>query len=101
MPSVFPYPLELPKAVETDVAFQLDAKYFINDRGREIDFLAGDRLDCAVEVKIRNRIDSSDVKYLLKSGFKRKIVVVKPSSKLGISGLETATPMQICSLSLS
>ncbi len=77
-----PFPIEFGKKAETEVAFQLSAEYFWNDRGREIDFIVGDKLEKAVEVKMRNSINKKAVKTILNSHFPHKFLVTKLGAKI-------------------
>jgi len=83
---------DVSKIVETDVAFQLNAMYFWNLRGEEIDFVIFNNKDnkdknIAVEVKYRKRIDSCDVKTFNSKNFKKlnikdKYLIIRDGSAL-------------------
>jgi predicted AAA+ superfamily ATPase len=75
---------------ETEVAFQTGAEFFWNDKGKEIDFIAGAAHDCGIEVKMRRSIDGRDVKWLLKDrlGLKRRVLVAPLGSDVSVKGAE-------------
>jgi predicted AAA+ superfamily ATPase len=79
------------KIIETDVAFQLDAKYFVNNKGKEeIDFLLFNEITSkkiGVEVKYKNLITNKDVNnfkssFVKKLNLDKRIIVIKDESKL-------------------
>lgn len=73
-----PYPVDLGKIAETEVAFQVKPEFFWNKRGREVDFIVGEELKTGIEVKMRNTIRLRDIKTLLdKDDLDRKIVIHK------------------------
>jgi predicted AAA+ superfamily ATPase len=83
--------LDISKIIETDVAFQLNAKYFINNKGKEeIDFLLIDDTNSkkiGVEVKYRNSITNKDVSnfrssFVKKLNLDKRIIITKEESKL-------------------
>lgn len=85
------------KIIETDVCFQLDAKYFINNKGKEkIDFILLDPIffkKIGVKVKYRNLITSSDVSSFSSSVVKKlnlhkKTIIVKAESRLSFDTKE-------------
>ncbi len=90
-----PFMPSLAKIAETETASKLSAEYFWNEKGKEIDFVIGKELEIGVEVKIRNTVDNSDLKWLLNSKIplKRKIVVVMPESKIHTSSTIEAVPL--------
>lgn len=81
-----PYVPDLAAMAETETAWQSGAEYFFRDRNNEIDFIAGPELDIGIEVKMRNRIDRSDVAFLGHSPMKlaKKYVVVQAESRLNL-----------------
>lgn len=80
---VSPYKPEFGKKVETEVAFQLSAEYYWNDRGREIDFIIGDEYNIGVEVKMRNVISQKHVRGLINNTFtKEKYLITKHGSDI-------------------
>jgi hypothetical protein len=77
------------KLIETDVAFQLNAEYFWDDKGtREIDFIIYDNVfskKIGVEVKYKNQITTKDINnFKLKSALKlnldKKYLIIKDNS---------------------
>ena len=78
------------RMAEAEAAFKLNARFFWNHRGKEIDFLVGEQNDIGVEIKFRKRVDNSDIKWLLsdKLGLSRKIVVVPSTSRVEVTGAE-------------
>ncbi|MEM4295380.1 MAG: ATP-binding protein, partial [Candidatus Anstonellales archaeon] len=72
---------DLSKIAETEVAWKLNAEFFWNDRGKEIDFIKNSN---AIEVKMRKTIDKNDIKWLIKTELKikRKIVITMPETKV-------------------
>lgn len=99
--AILPYPVDFALIVESDAAFELGARYFFNERGKEIDFIVGKKLDIGVEVKMRARIDKSDVKCLLGRPLRERYVVVKPETKLNVMGVKPILPMNLWRLKLS
>ncbi len=85
---IYPYPIDFGKKAETEVAFQISPDYFLNNRGSEIDFIVGNDLDVAVEVKMRNIIKMKHIRTLVNSNFNHKYVVVKIDSKVDVDGIE-------------
>jgi predicted AAA+ superfamily ATPase len=88
---------DMSKIIETDVCFQLDAKYFLNNKGKEeIDFLLIDPITSkkiGVEVKYRNLITNKDTNafksvIVKKLNLSKKIIIVKADSKLGFNTKE-------------
>lgn len=88
---------DMSKIIETDVCFQLDAKYFINNKGKEeIDFILIDPIffkKIGVEVKYRNLITNNDVSSFNSSVIKKlklhkKIIIVKAESRLSFDTKE-------------
>ncbi len=81
-----PYAPDLAAMAETETAWQSGAEYFFRDRNNEIDFIAGTNLDIGIEVKMRNRVDASDVAFLENAPMKlaKKYVVVMAESKLSL-----------------
>lgn len=82
---------DMSKIIETDVCFQLGAKYFLNNKGKEeLDFLLIDPITSkkiGVEVKYRNLITNKDVNafnsaVVKKLNLCKKIIIVKAESKL-------------------
>jgi len=87
---IYPTAPDFSLLAETDVAMKLNAQYFHNDEGREIDFLAGEDLEIGIEVKMRKRIDESDIKTLLKNhlGLKKRMLIVLPDSEIRFNAEE-------------
>lgn len=86
---------------ETEAAFKLSAEFFFNDRGKEIDFIAGANRQVGVEVKIRKRVDYQDAKWLVKSTLplKRRVLLVGWDSQAEkIKGVEISRISEIDSL---
>ncbi|HOZ35889.1 MAG TPA: ATP-binding protein [archaeon] len=88
---------DMSKIIETDVCFQLDAKYFLNNKGKEeIDFLLIDPITSkkiGVEVKYRNLITNKDTNafksvIVKKLNLSKKIIIVKAESKLDFNTKE-------------
>lgn len=73
---VRPYPVDYSKIAETEVAWQTKAGFFYNDQGQEIDFICGDELNKGIEVKMRNKVDDSDLKILIKNKLNLKTLYV-------------------------
>ncbi len=71
------------KIAETEVAWKLNAQFFWNYRGQEIDFVVD---NIGVEVKSGNVITQKDVKWLIKNKIKlgKKWLVVQPLARLNI-----------------
>ncbi len=98
---VHPYEIELGKKAETEVAFQLGAEYFWNDRGREIDFIVGDELDIGVEVNMRNSVMLKHIRSLVTSSIvKHKFVVVKHGGNVDPRVSKHATAVELSRLQL-
>ena len=74
------------RIAETEVARVLDAEFFWNHRGREIDFLA-DGKKVSVEVKLRKRVDSEDSRLLSGNplGSDLLVLVIHPDSRVEIA----------------
>ncbi|MEI8364321.1 MAG: hypothetical protein WCF78_02605, partial [archaeon] len=77
------------KLIETDVAFQLNAEYFWDDKGtREVDFIIFDDISSkkiGVEVKYRNQITAKDInnfklKAIEKLSLDKKYLIIKDGS---------------------
>jgi hypothetical protein len=90
------------KIIETDVCFQLNAKYFLNNKGKEeIDFLLIDpktSKKIGVEVKYRNLITNKDVSafrsaIVKKLNLNKKIIIVRAESKLDFNTKEIVPVM--------
>lgn len=82
---ISPYPVEFGKKAETEVAFQLSAEYFWNERGKEIDFIIGEELEKGVEVKMRNIVTNKFVRSLLNSKFvKKKYLITKKETEVQV-----------------
>ncbi len=73
---------DLGRKAETEVAFQLEAEYFFNNRGREIDFIVGKELDVGVEVKMRNNVRRKHLRPLIDTHLRRRFVVTKHETSL-------------------
>ena len=73
---------DLGRKAETEVAFQLEAEYFFNNRGREIDFIVGKELDVGVEVKMRNNVRRKHLRTLIDTHLRRRFVVTKHETSL-------------------
>ncbi|MFA5745933.1 MAG: ATP-binding protein [archaeon] len=93
---------DMGKIIETDVCFQLDAKYFLNNKGKEeIDFLLIDPITSkkiGVEVKYRNLITNKDVSafrsaIVKKLNLDKRIIIVKAESKLDFNTKEIVPVM--------
>ncbi|MEW6528822.1 MAG: ATP-binding protein [Candidatus Micrarchaeota archaeon] len=82
-----PYVPELSGLAETETAFQTKAEYFWNERNHEIDFITGNNLDIGVEVKMRKKINDSDLYWLLNASIpiSTRIVVVPHGSSVRLS----------------
>ncbi len=88
---------DMSKIIETDVCFQLDVKYFFNNKSKEeLDFLLIDPLTSkkiGVEVKYRNLITNKDVSafrsvIVKKLNLDKMIIIVKAESKLDFNTKE-------------
>jgi len=90
----YSFPVEFGKIAETEVAWKMNAEFFWNERGKEIDLVIDGR---GIEVKMRKRVDSSDVKWLIKNpiGLKERMVVVLPDAKINIKGIKIITLNEI------
>ncbi len=93
---------DMSKIIETDVCFQLNAKYFLNNKGKEeIDFLLIDpktSKKIGVEVKYRNLITNKDVSafrsaIVKKLNLNKKIIIVRAESKLDFNTKEIVPVM--------
>ncbi|MFA5049425.1 MAG: ATP-binding protein [Candidatus Micrarchaeia archaeon] len=80
---------KMDKIIETDVAFQIDAEFFYNERNEEIDFIIKNGNVKGIEVKYRNIVDRRDVKNLYsqsakKIGITKRYLIVKENSRIDI-----------------
>ncbi len=90
----YPHAVEFGKKVKTEVAFQLSAEYFLNDRGKEIDFIVGNETNIAVDVQMRNVIKKKHIRTLINRNFSKKYVVVaKQSITDDIKNLANVIPL--------
>lgn len=82
---VLPKEPEFSYLIETIVAQNLNAEFFYNVGGKEIDFIINYKNKiCGVEVKIKNKIQKKDIKYLLNSPIKldKKYLITLPEAIL-------------------
>jgi len=88
---------DMAKIIETDVCFQLDAKYFLNNKStEELDFLLIDPLGSkkiGIEVKYRNLITNKDVSnfrsvIVKKLNLDKRIIIIKAESRLDFNTQE-------------
>ncbi len=84
---VHPYRVDFGKKAETEVAFQLQAEYFFNERGQEIDFIINEQpngeLNTGVEVKMRNSITAKQIRTLINSKIiNKRALIIKHNSKV-------------------
>ena len=74
------------KIVETDVAFQLNAEFFWNERLEEIDFILNEK-KIGVEVKYKNTLENAEIKTLNSQNAKKlkltkKYLIIKENANI-------------------
>ena len=79
---------EFPLLVETEVAFKLNAEYFWNERGKEVDFIVPlNSKVLAFEVKTGRRVTDREIRHLLRFPYKAdKYLITLPETEVKIKG---------------
>ncbi len=81
--------------LETDVFEKLDASFYFNERGKEIDVVLPEQ-SCGVEVKTGKRVDCADLKTLINATWlRKKVVVCPPTTEVLCDKVEVVHPFSV------